>query len=207
MEVAPKFYILSCRPKEANYDVDRLEHLGTGRWDCTFQDTFDTFPTNVQDYDPTSMKIQINEQSGLISTFSLRQLYEMTVKNAPDYPYSFECFKREKTCRIFTNADLPARVQAGIYSPTTFSLSCYFEAGVRHRGVSTTSAVTSNGTILDSFGGEDVDRHVCSLTFVFEDTLTLANNSASTSAFLISSSSVNKSGTGPVQPSLDGMSL
>ena len=207
MEVAPKFYILSCRPKETNYNVNRLEHLGTGRWDCTFQDTFDCFPTNVKDYDPTSMKIQINEQSGLISTFSLRQLYEMTVKNAPDYPYSFECFKREKTCIIFTNADLPARVQAGIYAPTTFSLSVNFEAGVRHKAISTTSAVNVNGNLLASFGTNAIDRHECSLIFVFEDTLTLANNSASTSAFLISSGSVSKSATGPVRPSLDGMGL
>jgi len=131
----------------------------------------------------------------------------MTVKNAPDYPYSFECFKREKTCIIFTNADLPARVQAGIYAPTTFSLSVNFEAGVRHKAISTTSAANVNGTLMASFGTDAVDRHECTLTFVFEDTLTLANNSASTSAFLISSGSVSKSGRGAVQPSLDGMGL
>ena len=227
LETLPKVMLLSCVPKEVtsiddtfytaaggNVDDDDnpLFALGTMRGCLSYQDTFDCLPPAENDWDSAQLKVTINERSSLCSTYSARTLYDLLLENFPRYPHSYEVWRREKMIIALAPHQIPSLKMMGAYSPTSLTIELRFKASVRHNPpieeIGGGLAMTLSGA-LDANAKFMGVPHVASLVCVYEDSLSLASNSAAVSATLFSETALKRApmGKGGDAPGLDGMKM
>lgn len=228
LETLPKVMLISCVPKEIpgldkTYFIDDpsaaaatdcpLFALGTMRGCCSYQDTFDCLPKSANDWDSAQLKITINEKSSLCSTYSARTLYDLLLENFPRYPHSYETWRREKMIIALAPHQIPSLKMMGAYSPTSLTVDMRFKASVRHNPPVDGSLLGVQSLLSTKFTGLTnkwkTVPHVASLVMVYEDSLSLASNSAAVSSTLFSEAAMKRApvSKGGDAPGLDGMKM
>lgn len=203
LEALPNYLCIACSPKlfagseDIVANAAQLGKLRTCFQGVDYQDTFDPL-FNGDEGSAVSLKIQVNEKSNLIATYTNRDLYRILRKNAPAYKHPYDVWLRSKFLVLLTPSDLPTPKMANEYYPTTLNISARFVASDYHipRG-------DRVGQIQASQVGSE---HEASLILYYEDSLTLSQNAAAASATLLSAGAISNSNE-KVAPAIDGLAM
>lgn len=178
--------------------------------DCSYADTMDCIYSGSEG-EAVALSIQVQEKSGLMITYTARDLYRILRKNAPNYSESYETWKRgDRHVILLKPEDIPTPKMSGIFSPTVLNLKCRWVRGDKHRpmiGSSALADLQNDNTVVGMTGLPCAGlEHEVSLSMFFEDSLSISQSSASTQAWLQEEGAVRASSKS-MGPAIDGLAL
>ena len=125
-------------------------------------------------------------------SYTHRELYAILKRLAPNYPFSYEEWRDDKQIILLSPAMVPTPAKASVYTPTTFSIKGTWERNPKHWTTPLDDAVADQ-------------EHEVRLVWVYNDSITISSNAASSQAFLVSEAAVNGTPSREYDAAADGM--
>ncbi len=192
-EALPKLWMICCRPVAytPSHVPSYVSYRG-GRFDCSYAETYDCLEEVDEGYG-TSLQITCNERSGLMLSYTLRELYAILKKLCPNYQFSYEEWKTDKQLIVLSPAMVPTPAKSSTYVPTTFSIKGRWQRSKRH-------AVNDGAN-----GAVTKQEHEVRLVWVYSDSITISSSAASTQSFLVSEQVAEGRPSAQTGPAADGL--
>ena len=191
-EALPKMWILNCRPVAyTSATAPQYREYRAGHFDCSYAESFDRLVEVDEGYG-TSLQITCNERSGLMLSYTLRELYAITKRLCPSYPFSYETWRDDKQIIVLSPAMVPTPAKSSVYTPTTFSIKGTWQRNPKHWVTAASPAVVNQ-------------QHEVRLVWVYNDSITLSSSSASSQAFLVSAAAADGKPANEFESAADGL--